>query len=248
MEKFKFKEKLKNKKSKTKKTSLLFKKVLFKKDYYFKLFFNSLKLNVTLVSSIPLQYSKLLLVIVKKTHFFTFKYPKMILFLFCVLIASLLLNNSEFIYLTQHQGALNYLGIFIAGLLFSFGFTTPFAVAILIGMRPENILLFAIIGGIGATISDILIFKFVKFSFEKEFLELKKERPFLFVKEQFSKNLHPTILTYISFAFGGFLLSSPLPDEAGILILSGVMEINVKLLIILSLIFKTIGIFLLLLI
>ena len=65
--------------------------------------------------------------------------------------------------------------MFITGLLFSFGFTSPFAVAILLAMKPDNILLFAIIGGIGATISDVLIYKFVKFSFENEFLELKKK-------------------------------------------------------------------------
>lgn len=189
------------------------------------------------------KYPKVAYLIIKKTHLFAYKYPKLILFIICIIFAYFLVSDASFVNIIQHLDGLRYIGMFTTGLLFSFGFTTPFAVAVMLAMKPDNILLMAIIGGIGATISDVLIFKFVKFSFENEFKELKQERPFLFVKENLDKYLHPTLKTYLTFAFGGILLSTPMPDEAGILVLSGLMEIKLKLLIIVSLIFKTIGIY-----
>jgi len=193
------------------------------------------------------KYPKVAYLTVKNTHLFAYKYPKLILFILCIIFAYFLVSDSSFVNVIQHLDGLSYIGMFITGLLFSFGFTTPFSVAVMLAMKPDNILLMAIIGGVGATISDIIIFKFVKFSFENEFKELKQERPFIFVKENLDKYLHPTLKTYLTFAFGGILLSTPMPDEAGILVLSGIMEIKLKLLILISLIFKTIGIYAILL-
>lgn len=189
------------------------------------------------------QYPKAIYLTIQKTHLFAYKYPKLILFIICIILAYFLVSDASFLNVIQHLDGLSYFGMFITGLLFSFGFTSPFAVAVMLAMKPDNILLLAIIGGLGATISDVLIFKFVQFSFENEFKELKQERPFLFVKENLDKYLHPTLKSYLTFVFGGLLLSTPMPDEAGILVLSGLMEIKLKFLIIASLFFKTIGIF-----
>jgi hypothetical protein len=142
---------------------------------------------------------------------------------------------------------MSYAGIFICGLLFAFGFTTPFAIAILLNLEIENVFLAAMIGGLGALISDLIIFRFVKFSFEDEFEKLKDERPFLFIKSGLNKVFRPEIEHYLLLAFGGILFASPLPDEAAILVLVGLSEIDEKKLMIISYVCNTLGILLFLL-
>jgi len=184
--------------------------------------------------------------IVKRTRLFSYKYPKLILFLTFVLIAYYLLNNELFTNIISSLGAYKYLGEFIGGLLFSFGFTTPLAIAIFLKITPSNIFLAAMIGGFGALISDLIIFKFIKFSFEGEFRKLKKERPFLFMKKNVMSHINPKISHYITFAFAGMLFASPLPNEAAVLVLAGISKINIRTLAIISFVFNTIGIFILL--
>ncbi len=195
----------------------------------------------------PDSYWKQFYLLVKRSHLLAFKYPKLIVFSLCIVLAYFVFQNDFFSGIILYLGYLEYAGVFISGLLFSFGFTTPFATAIFILLKPEFILLSAIIAGVGATISDTIIFKFVKFSFEDEFGKLKKERPFLFIKNRIDSKFHEVHVNYFSMIFAGILLASPLPDEAGITILSGLSKINTLKLIILSFVFKTIGIFILLL-
>jgi hypothetical protein len=192
-------------------------------------------------------YWKRFFIVIQKTHFLAFKYPKMIIFLMCIFLAIVFFQNTFFSEIILHLGYMEYAGIFISGLLFSFGFTTPFATAIFIIMKPENVFLIAIIAGFGAVLSDLIIFKFVNFSFEEEFQKLRKERPFLFVKNRINSNLKPLHVNYLSVIFAGVLLASPLPDEAGITILTGLSKISMIKLIILSFFFKTSGILILLL-
>ena len=199
-----------------------------------------------LVINEPNSYWKIIILTIKKTHLLAFKYPKLILFSICIILAYFAFQNEFFSGIILHLGHLEYAGVFISGLLFSFGFSTPFATAIFIILKPENIILTTLIAGTGALISDLIIFKFVKFSFEEEFEELRKERPFLFIKQRMNSNLHPVHVNYLTMIFAGILLASPLPDEAGITILSGISKINLLKLAILSFIFKTIGIFILL--
>lgn len=65
--------------------------------------------------------------------------------------------------------------MFLGGLLFSFGFTTPLAIVIFIEMAPTvNPIAGALIAGAGALISDMTIFEFVRFSFVDELHRLKR--------------------------------------------------------------------------
>lgn len=191
-------------------------------------------------------YRTQLLTVVRKTKLFAHKYPKMILLLLCILAAYYLFNNELFSGIVSHLGTYRYVGEFIGGLLFSFGFTTPFAMAIFLRLTPDNVILASVIGGCGALISDLIIFKFIKFSFEDEFRKLKRERPFLFMKKNILALIHPKLFHYLTFAFAGFLFASPLPDEAAVIVLAGISKINVKALAVASFVCNTIGIFLLL--
>jgi hypothetical protein len=191
-------------------------------------------------------YENHALIAVKRTRIFTHKYPKLILFLICALIAYYLFNNPTFSSIVENLGTFKYLGEFVGGLLFSFGFTTPFAMAIFLKITPENIILASLIGGSGALIADLIIFKFIKISFEDEFRKLRKERPFLFMKKNIISHINPKISHYLTFAFAGVLFASPLPDEAAVMVLAGISKINLKSLAIVSFVFNSIGIFILL--
>ena len=64
---------------------------------------------------------------------------------------------------------LGYVGTFLAGLLYPYSFTTTTGTAILLIISKEqNLLLAGIIASIGALISDMAIFFFVKYSFSEE--------------------------------------------------------------------------------
>ncbi len=191
-------------------------------------------------------YKKQARLVAEGTKLLAFKYPKLIIFTICIILSYLIFQNELFSEIVSHLGVLSYAGTFITGLLFSFGFTTPFATVIFIKMNPENIFLSAIIAGIGALISDLTIFKFVQFSFEEEFKKLRKERPFLFIKSNMNAYIKEKNINYLTLAFAGFLLASPLPDEAGITLLTGMAKMSTKTLAIISFVFKTIGIFILL--
>jgi len=191
-------------------------------------------------------YTTHALTVVKRTRLFAHKYPKLILFLICTLFAYYLFNNELFSNIVTNLGSYKYLGEFVGGLLFSFGFTTPIAIAIFLKLTPNNIILASLIGGFGALIADLIIFKFIKFSFEDEFKKLKRERPFLFVKKNIFSHINPKIAHYITFAFAGFLFASPLPDEAAVMVLAGISKINIRALAVISFIFNSIGIFIIL--
>lgn len=193
-------------------------------------------------------YKNQILTIIQRTKLFANKYPKMIIFILSIILAYHLFNDTFFSNMIENLGTFKYLGEFIGGLLFSFGFTTSIAVAIFLKLNPSNIFLASMIGGAGALISDLVIFKFIKFSFEDEFEKLRDERPFLFIKHNFMNQIHPKISHYLTFAFAGFLFASPLPDEAAVMVLAGISEINIKTLAITSFVFNSIGIFIFLLI
>jgi len=192
------------------------------------------------------KYKKQVFLVLDRLNFLKFKYPKMLLFVLCIIAAYFFFSSDYLSWITSHLGVMSYAGVFICGLLFSFGFTTPFSIAILLKLNFENIFLAAIIGGFGALISDLIIFRFVKFSFEDEFRKMKNERPFLFLRNGVHKTFNPRITNYLLLAFAGILFASPLPDEAAILLLVSLSKINEAKLAIISFIFNTFGILLIL--
>ena len=95
---------------------------------------------------------------------FNYKYPKLTILLLSIIFSYYLFSNDSVVSYINHLNGLSYLGILIAGFLFSFGFTTPFAIGFFFTYSSENILLTAIIGGFGALLADITIFKLIKIS------------------------------------------------------------------------------------
>lgn len=178
--------------------------------------------------------------------FLNFRYKKIFLLLLSIIIAYLIFSNSKIADYVLSLNNFGYLGVFIAGLFFAFGFTSPISAGFFITLNPENLWLAGILGGLGALIGDIIIFKFIRFSFMDEFQRLKKTSIIKKVSMLIDKTLNHKIKVYFIYAFAGIFIASPLPDEAAIIMLAGLTKIKLNILAIISFVMNTAGILILL--
>lgn len=178
----------------------------------------------------------------KHKLFFGLKYYKLELFALMIILAYLVFRNPAVESFIQNLNCLSYLGVFIAGILFSFGFSAPFAVGFFLTLNPENLWMNVIIASIGSVLGDLAIFSIIKVSFMDEFNSLKKESLFRFFEKEFDKNISHKIRTYLRYAVIGFIIASPLPDEFGVALLAGLSKIKFYYLSILSFILHALGI------
>jgi len=173
---------------------------------------------------------------------FRLKYPKTFFLCLCIILSYLFFSQplgKNFLFSLGLDG---YLGAFIAGLFFSFGFTTPFAIGAFIILSPKNILLASIAGSLGSVISNLILFGIIKNSFADEFNKFMKSIPV--------KKLNHLTLTigkrtkhYLLYAFAGLVIASPLPDEVGVTMLTGLSHIKAFPLAVISFFCHFIGIF-----
>ena len=178
----------------------------------------------------------------KAKKIFKFKYPKLFALACLIILAYYIFSNQLISSLISNLDKLSYIGIFLSGILISFGFSAPFAVGFFIVANPANIFLAATIGALGASLGDLLIFKTIKFSFLNEFNELKREKITREIKKIANENIHIKVRHYILYLFVGILIATPLPDEVGVSILAGLTTIKPKLLLALSFILHFIAI------
>lgn len=177
---------------------------------------------------------------------FNFKYPKILLLIVAIITSYIIFSNPEVDNFIWGLDKLNYLGVFIAGLLFSFGFTSPFSAGYFIALNPENIIITGIIGGFGAMLADLFIFKMIRFSFTEEIKKLRKEKITKQIENILNKTLIGKLKIYLMYIFAGILIASPLPDEIGVIILAGLTKVKTTALMILGFILNTLGIIILL--
>src|SRR3990167_4208206 len=142
----------------------------------------------------------------KLRRLFNFKYPKFISLAIAIILAYILFKNQNVAGFVSGLENLKYLGVFIAGLFFSFGFTTPFAIGFFITLNPSNIWLAGILGGIGAMLSDLIIFKFIKFSFEDEIKKFRKEKFEKNIENMVNHTLSHKIRNYLLFTIAGIII------------------------------------------
>jgi uncharacterized membrane protein YdjX (TVP38/TMEM64 family) len=173
---------------------------------------------------------------------FHFKYPKIALLAILTLVSYIIFRSPNVQGFVSSLGALEYLGVFIAGILFTFGFTTPFAVGFFIILNPANPFLVAVIGGVGSLLGDLLIFSVIRFSFIDEFKRLKKTRVMKRIRSEIKLHLSYKARLYLLSAFAGLIIASPLPDEAGVTLLAGLTNIKLRTIAIISFVGNTLGI------
>ncbi|MEM0465724.1 MAG: hypothetical protein QXW97_03430 [Candidatus Pacearchaeota archaeon] len=181
-----------------------------------------------------------------KKFIFKFKYPKILILGIIIIIAYYIFRIEAVSNYLSNLGNWGYIGIFIGGLLFSFGFTSPFSVGLFLLINPSNIWIAGIIGGFGALISDMLIYKLIKISFMDEFKRLKKTKAVRDIEKLIQQSFGKKIKVYLLYSLAGLLIASPLPDELGIIMIAGITKINFKNLAIISFLLNTIGILIIL--
>ncbi|MBI4139989.1 hypothetical protein HY483_03430 [Candidatus Woesearchaeota archaeon] len=171
------------------------------------------------------------------------KYPKMVALLLTLVIAYIIFydrHNSTLISSLKNIG--DY-GVFISGLLFSYGFTAAPATAIFLSLGEQsNIIITAMIGGLGALIADLTIFELIRTTMADELHRIEREQIFKKVK----KFVPRTIRHYIIPVIGGLIIASPLPDELGVALIAGTKNIKPIVFSIISYVLNTIGIYILL--
>lgn len=141
------------------------------------------------------------------------RYPRLTILALSFVAVYIMFAGRMFPDTQQAIHGIGYLGIFITGMTFSYGFTTPFALAVFFTLggtyNPYEV---ALIGGIGAMVSDLFIFRFIRTGFDIEIHRLARER---WVR-MFGRMIPKKIRHYVLPVIGGVVLASPLPDEIGV--------------------------------
>lgn len=173
------------------------------------------------------------------------KYPKFLLLFLTFLIAYLLFYGRTYEPLHDFIISAGYLGTFLAGAFFVYGFTAAPATSVfLILSKEQNFLLAGLIGGLGALIADLIIFKFIRSSFEDEISKLSQEK----IVQNLNNHTPNLLKKYLLPVFAGFIIASPLPDEIGVSLLAAVKSVSTKTFSMLSYVLNTAGILVILVI
>ena len=171
------------------------------------------------------------------------RYPKIGILALVVVFAYLTFEFDEVQYFFHSLGDLGYVSVFIGGMLFAFGFGAPFGVAILATLADEvNLLTAGVVGGLGALLSDYLLFRFIRVTFNDEIDRFRNSRTFILMDGVVTRRLRPKLVRYISLGVAGFVIASPLPDEIGVAMLASVATVNEKTFAFMSFVLNTLGI------
>ena len=177
-------------------------------------------------------------------------YPRLLCFSCAIIGAYVLYRHGAFNWIEMHLNGFGYPSIFLAGTLYTFGFTSPFAASYFIAIAPDvSPIPAALLGGIGSTLADLTIFQLVTVSFHQEWIRLRTTSVFNRIHALFHHETVPEKLPRIGkWILSGVVLASPLPDEIGLTIISGIANLSERQLILLCFCCNTLGILALLLI
>jgi membrane protein YqaA with SNARE-associated domain len=134
-------------------------------------------------------------------------------------------------------GKYGYIGSFISGFLYTYGVTTPFAIAaFFILAKYLNIWLLTLLGTFGGLIGEYFIYDFAKKEVGKSVRIYKNKKIKLpEIKSKFLKKITPLI--------AGLIIATPIPDEF-LALLFGIEKYKLRDFLILTFISKFIGILL----
>lgn len=174
------------------------------------------------------------------------KYPKLLLLVLTFVLAYFIFYNRSYPPFSAFLISLGYIGVFIAGFFYAYGFTAAPATAVLLSIAGQhNVVIAALIGGLGALISDLIIFYFIRFTVVDELRKLSRTK---IVKElEFEEQLlFGHFKKYATASFAGFLIASPLPTEIGVTIMAAMKRMSPKKFAVIAYILHTLGILIIL--
>lgn len=175
--------------------------------------------------------------------FVLLKYPKLLLLASTVFLAYVMFRTESTQSFFHGLGDFGHVSAFFGGMLFAFGFGAPFGVAILATVANDiNIFIGAVLGGLGALLSDYILFKFIRLTFNDEILRFKNSAAFGLFHGMLIRRIPPKISFYISLGIAGIVIASPLPDEFGVALLAGITTVRERTFAIISFALNTLGI------
>jgi hypothetical protein len=166
------------------------------------------------------------------------KYPKFSLFLLMVVLAYVLFQGKTFPPLNSFLLSSGYLGIFVSGILYAYGFTVPFATAFFLILSSEvYVFPAALLASFSAMIGNLIVFKFIRNQFQDEIRKLSTEKIIVWISSKI-----PRGNSYLLPILGCLIIALPLPDEIGIAMLAASRKIPTKVFIVLSYVLNVAGI------
>lgn len=141
------------------------------------------------------------------------RYKLLSIFLLSVMFAVFVAENDYISNLLHHLGSFGYVGALVAGILFVSTFTTVTSIVLLSILAQDiNPLALAIIGGFGAMIGDLLVYRFLKNNVDEELMLVFGQEGERHVKRILKSKYIAWTLPII----GALIIASPLPDELGL--------------------------------
>jgi hypothetical protein len=169
------------------------------------------------------------------------KYPQLSLLIAIYAISFFFIEVASPQEIAMKVAPYGVIAIFINGIMYTYGFTSVIATILfpLFGLYFPAYLV-AIVGGLGASFGDTTILKYIKGGLHTELDTLSKTR---FVRKvgKLLGFTHPWFIALL----GVIILSSPLPDELGALLIARSNKIPTKYFSIISFIGNTTAIYLL---
>jgi hypothetical protein len=163
-------------------------------------------------------------------------------FILAILVAIVLFQSHVFESLVVSLGSYGYISAFIAGLFFSYTFTSPSAAFYLVRLGEHlNPWPLAIIAGIGAMLSDLLMYRYVKEGLLEEIKTIGKLFVPIHRREQMENFTKKRVFLWSVPFFASILIASPFPDELGVT-LFGLINFKPKYLSIITFLLNTSGI------
>ena len=155
-----------------------------------------------------------------------------------IVIAVILVKTGALKSLLTSTQELKFIGSFVAGIFFVSIFTTAPATVVLAETAQSNsIFLVAFLGGVGALVGDLIIFRFIKDRLSEDFLYLIKKSKSERLISIFQLKLFRWLIPFI----GALIVASPLPDELG-LTMMGLSKMKTSLFLPLSFLLNFLGI------
>ena len=154
-------------------------------------------------------------------------------------MAYFIFNARDFSPFSETLSSLGYIGYFICGIAYSYGFTAgPSTALLLILSKEQNIIIGGLIGGVGALIGDILIFKLVRHSLEDEVERLAGNTTI----QSINGRMPYLLKKYLFSLMAIIVIASPLPDEIGVSMFAAFTRIKTGSFFLISFFLNTLGI------